>query len=156
MRGASIAGGDTMVLCIRLATELLIGRYELPPPKYPDLLAARHEAGLLKECREELAGKMGGQYRSDAFNRLILPRCKALIEAIGQRFFYEAAKDAGPEQAILDIYEAGIVKHSPVWFAVHAGMDASAQAAHENCHHGCDATPGELLDPVLGEIVRDK
>jgi hypothetical protein len=132
MRGASIAEGDTLVLCIRLATELLIGRYELPPPKYPECLAARHEVGLFKECREELAGKLGGQHRSDAFNRLMLPRCKGLIEAVGQRFFYEAAKDAGLEQAILDMYEAGIVKHSPVWFAVHAGMDAPAQAAHED------------------------
>jgi hypothetical protein len=131
MRGASIAEGDTLVLCIRLATELLIGRYELPPPKYPECLAARHEVGLFKECREELAGKLGGQHRSDAFNRLMLPRCKGLIEAIGQRFFYEAAKDAGLEQVILEIYEAGIVKHNPVWFALHAGMDAPAQAAHE-------------------------
>jgi hypothetical protein len=130
-RGGSIAEGDTLVICIRLATELLIGRYELPPPKYPECLAARHEVGLFKECREELAGKLGGQHRSDAFNRLMLPRCKGLIEAIGQRFFYEAAKDAGLEQVILEIYEAGIVKHNPVWFALHAGMDAPAQAAHE-------------------------
>ncbi|KAJ7751750.1 acyl-CoA dehydrogenase NM domain-like protein [Mycena maculata] len=131
MRGASIAEGDTLVLCIRLATELLIGRYQLPPPKYMNTLAARHEAGLFKECREELA-KMGGKHRSEAFNRLLLPRCKGLVEAIGQRFFYEAAKDAGMEQAVLDVYEASIVKHSPVWFAVHAGMDGSAQAAHED------------------------
>ncbi|KAJ7866239.1 hypothetical protein B0H14DRAFT_3442509 [Mycena olivaceomarginata] len=126
MRGASIAEGDTLVLCIRLA------KYELPPPKYPECLAARHKVGLFKECREELVGKLGGQHRSDALNCLMLPRCKGLVEAIGQRFFYEAAKDAGLEQAILDIYKAGIVKHSPVWFAVHAGMDVPAQAAHED------------------------
>ncbi|KAJ6602708.1 acyl-CoA dehydrogenase NM domain-like protein [Mycena vulgaris] len=132
MRGASIAEGDTLVLCIRLATELLIGRYELPAPKYPNTLAAKHEAGLMRECREELANKMGGKHRSEAFNRLLLPRCKGLVEAIGQRFFYEAAKEAGMEQAVLDVYEAGIVKHSPVWFAVHGGMDGSAQAAHED------------------------
>ncbi|KAJ7479856.1 acyl-CoA dehydrogenase NM domain-like protein [Mycena latifolia] len=132
MRGASIAEGDTLVLCIRLATELLIGRYELPPPKYPSCLAAKHEAGLFRECREELNGKMGGQHRSDAFNRLMLPRCKGLVEAIGQRFFYEAAKEAGLEQAVLDLYEANIVKHSPTWFAAHLGMDGSVQAAHED------------------------
>ncbi|KAF8189522.1 acyl-CoA dehydrogenase NM domain-like protein [Mycena galopus ATCC 62051] len=132
MRGASIAEGDTFVLCIRLATELLIGRYALPPSKYPNSLAARHEAGLFKECREELVNKMGSQHRSDAFNRLILPRCKDLVEAIGQRFFYEAAKETGLEQAVLDVYEAGIVKHGSAWFAVHAGMDGPAQAAHED------------------------
>ncbi|KAJ7346356.1 hypothetical protein DFH08DRAFT_701232, partial [Mycena albidolilacea] len=131
-RGGSIAEGDNLVICIRLATELLIGRYELPLPKYPECLAARHEVGLFKEYREELAGKLGGQHLSDAFNRLMLPRCKGLIEAVGQRFFYEAAKDAGLEQAILDIYEAGIVKHNPVWFAAYAGMDEPAQAAHED------------------------
>lgn len=132
MRGASIAEGDTLVLCIRLATELLIGRYSLPPPKYPDTLAARHEAGLFAEAREQLKNQMGGQHRSDAFNRLMLPRCKGLVEAIGQRFFYEAAKEAGIEQAVLDVYEAGIVKHSPVWFVSHEKMDAAALAAHED------------------------
>ncbi|KAJ7866256.1 acyl-CoA dehydrogenase NM domain-like protein [Mycena olivaceomarginata] len=119
-RGGSIAEGDTLVIY----TSYLL-------PSTPECLAARHEVGLFKECREELAGKLGGQHRSDAFNRLMLPRCKGLIEAIGQRFFYEAAKDAGLEQVILEIYEAGIVKHNPVWFALHAGMDAPAQAAHE-------------------------
>ncbi|KAJ7509149.1 acyl-CoA dehydrogenase NM domain-like protein [Mycena galericulata] len=132
MRGASVAEGDTLVLCIRLATELLIGRYSLPPPKYPGSLAARHEAGLFRECRAELADQMGGKHRSDAFNRLMLPRCKLLVEAIGQRFFWEAAKEAGLEQAVLDVYEAGIVKHSPVYFAVHEGLDAPKQAAHED------------------------
>ncbi|KAJ7136146.1 acyl-CoA dehydrogenase NM domain-like protein [Mycena epipterygia] len=132
MRGACIAEGDTLVLCIRLATELLIGRYELPPARYPASLAARLEAGLMRECREELHGKMGGQHRSDAFNRLLLPRCRNLVEAIGQRFFYDAARDAGLEQAVLDVYEANIVKHNPAWFAVHAGMDGSTQAAHED------------------------
>ncbi|KAJ7310810.1 acyl-CoA dehydrogenase NM domain-like protein [Mycena albidolilacea] len=74
----------------------------------------------IQECQDKLA-KMGGQHRSDAFNRLILPRCKRL-----------AAKEADLEQAVLDVYQAGIVKHSPGWFAIHAGMDASAQAALED------------------------
>jgi hypothetical protein len=131
IRAGSIGEGDTLVLCIRLATELLIGRYELPAPKYPTCLAAKHEAGLFQECREALA-KIGGQHRSDAFNRLMLPRSKGLVEAIGQRFFYEAAKEAGLEQAVIDVYEAGIVKNSPLWFGLHAGMDAAAQAALED------------------------
>ncbi|KAJ7661700.1 acyl-CoA dehydrogenase NM domain-like protein [Mycena rosella] len=131
MRGASIAEGDTLVLSIRLATELLIGRYALPAPKYPPCLAARHEAGLFRECRDQFSA-MGGHHRSEAFNRLLLPRCQALVEAIGQRFFYEAAKDAGVEEAVLGIYEAGIVQSSPAWFAAYAGMNGSAQAAHED------------------------
>ncbi|KAK7036234.1 acyl-CoA dehydrogenase NM domain-like protein [Favolaschia claudopus] len=121
MRGACIAEGDTLVLCIRLATELLIGRYTLPAPKYPDSLAARLEAGLFNEALG-LLNQIGSQHRSEAFNRMILPRCKRLVEAIGQRFFWEAAKEAGVEQALLDVYEAGIVKHSPVWFAMNAGV----------------------------------
>ncbi|KAJ6454128.1 acyl-CoA dehydrogenase NM domain-like protein [Mycena sanguinolenta] len=132
MRGATIAEGDTLVLCIRLATELLIGRYKLPPPMYPDCLAARYETGIFEECREVLAQKMNSQHRSDTFNRSLLPRCKVLVEAIGQRFFYEAAKEAGLEQAVLDVYEAGIMKRGSVWFATHAGMDAPAQFALED------------------------
>ncbi|KAF7346813.1 Acyl-CoA dehydrogenase NM domain-like protein [Mycena sanguinolenta] len=99
---------------------------------YPGCLAARYEIGLFKECREVLAQKMNGQHRSDAFNRLMLPRCRSLVEAIGQPFLYEAAKEADFEQAVLDVYEAGIVKHGCVWFATHAGMDAAAQIAHED------------------------
>ncbi|KAJ6454137.1 acyl-CoA dehydrogenase NM domain-like protein [Mycena sanguinolenta] len=132
MRGACIAEGDILVLCIRLATELLIGRYKLPPPMYPDCFAARYEMGLFEECHEVLSQRINGQHRSDAFNRLVLPRFRTLVEAIGQRFFYEAAKEAGLEQAVLDVYEAGIVKHGSIWFATHEGMDASAQVAHED------------------------
>ncbi|KAJ6480441.1 acyl-CoA dehydrogenase NM domain-like protein [Mycena sanguinolenta] len=88
MRGASIAEGDTLVLCIRLAAELLLGKYALPPPIYPDCLAAKHEAGLFEDCRAELAQKIQGKHRSETFNRFILPRCKPLVEAIGLRFFY--------------------------------------------------------------------
>ncbi|KAJ7904197.1 hypothetical protein B0H13DRAFT_1620650 [Mycena leptocephala] len=132
MRGAAVAEGSSLFLSIRLATDLLIGRYELPPAKYPDCLAARHEAGLLQENRKEFTEKIGGQHLSEAFNRLMLPRCKCLVEATGQRFLYEAAKEAGPEDTILDVYEVGIVERNPVWFAVHAGMDTSAQVAHED------------------------
>lgn len=132
MRGGSIGEGDTLVLCIRLAIELLIGRYTRPPPKYPDFFAARHEIGLFAEAREELRNKMGGQHRSELYNRLLLPHCRGLIEAIGQRFFYEAAFEAGLEQAVLDVYEAGIMKHNPAWFALHGSMDGPAQGAHED------------------------
>ncbi|KAJ6480437.1 hypothetical protein C8R45DRAFT_1101011 [Mycena sanguinolenta] len=58
MRGASIAERDTLVLCIRLAAEVLLGEYALPPPIYADCLVARHEAGLFEDCQAELAQKI--------------------------------------------------------------------------------------------------
>ncbi|KAJ6480444.1 hypothetical protein C8R45DRAFT_1101019 [Mycena sanguinolenta] len=59
-------------------------------------------------------------------------REKQLCKQFAWFAVYEAAKEAGLEQAVLDVYEAGIGKHSPVWFAVNAGMDTSAQVAHED------------------------
>ncbi|KZV96956.1 hypothetical protein EXIGLDRAFT_732030 [Exidia glandulosa HHB12029] len=122
MRGASIAEGDTLVLAIRLATELLLGRYELPAPHYPESLLARHEAGLIAEARKVLKSKLGAKHRSENFNRLFLPRCEAIVKAIGERFFYEAAVDAGVDPKIVDLYEISVLKHDPAWYAVHAGL----------------------------------
>ncbi|KAF7357181.1 Acyl-CoA dehydrogenase NM domain-like protein [Mycena sanguinolenta] len=119
MRGASISEGDTLA-----DTHCLRQDGQIASPR--DMKLAFSKSAWTSSRR------WGGQHRSDAFNRLILPRCKGLVEAIGQRFFYEAAKEADLEQAVLEVYEAGIVKHSPGWFAIHAGIDASAQAARED------------------------
>ncbi|KAI1378031.1 acyl-CoA dehydrogenase/oxidase C-terminal [Hypoxylon crocopeplum] len=51
LRGNGIAEGDYTVLCIRLASEVLLGRYELPPARLKDSLLARHEAGVWQEAR---------------------------------------------------------------------------------------------------------
>ncbi|TDL26559.1 acyl-CoA dehydrogenase NM domain-like protein [Rickenella mellea] len=129
MRGVGIAEGDVLALSIRLATELLLGRYEMPEPRYPDCLLARHEAGLFAECRAEMS-KLGS-HRGEAFNRLMLPMCQPLVEAIGHRMAYEAAVDAQVPQHLLDVYENSVVKMDAAWYAEHAGVGRWAQAEME-------------------------
>ncbi|KAJ5776641.1 uncharacterized protein N7511_001652 [Penicillium nucicola] len=108
IRGVSTAEGDIRVLAIRtypkvvicarltlnkgLASELLIGRYKLPPPKDSNSPIARHEASLLSEGREILQKSAKGAHRSNEFNRDILPLALPLVVAIGHRMAFEAAR----------------------------------------------------------------
>ncbi|KAH8085460.1 putative acyl-CoA oxidase [Cristinia sonorae] len=119
MRGVAIAEGDVLALCIRLASELLIGRYEMPEPADPNSLLAKHEAGLFEEARTVVMG-LGAGHRSEAFNRLVLPLCQPLIEAIGHRMAYDAAVKAKVPQNLIDLYVANALKHDASWYVEHA------------------------------------
>ncbi|KAH8085466.1 acyl-CoA dehydrogenase NM domain-like protein [Cristinia sonorae] len=121
MRGVAIAEGDVLALCIRLASELLIGRYEMPEPADPNSLLARHEAGLFEEARTVVMG-LGAGHRSEAFNRLVLPLCQPLIESIGHRMAYEAAVKAQVPQPLIDLYVANAVKYDASWYIEHAAQ----------------------------------
>ena len=138
MRGVAIAEGDVLALCIRrcqpiqalhnkltyhkgLASELLIGRYELPPPADSTSLLARHEAGLFDEARQIVANLKEG-HRSEGFNRLVLPLCQPLIEAIGHRMAYEAAVKARVNADLIALYVAGVVKYDASWYVEHLGL----------------------------------
>ncbi|KAJ7347090.1 acyl-CoA dehydrogenase NM domain-like protein [Mycena albidolilacea] len=115
IRGMTIAEGDVTVLCIRLASELLLGRYSLPAPRYPDSLLAQHEKAIFAEMRELLAG-MNNKHRSEEFNRLLLPRSKAFIVTIGQRMAYEAAVDARVDPVLVSLYEASAIIQDLSWY----------------------------------------
>lgn len=67
IRGIAIAEGDLLGISIRFASELLLGRYALEPPRYPDSLLARHESGLFSELRAALA--MAPDHRSTTYDR---------------------------------------------------------------------------------------
>ncbi|KAH9930206.1 acyl-CoA dehydrogenase NM domain-like protein [Fomitopsis serialis] len=131
MRGIRIAEGDVLVLSIRLANELLIGRYSMPASKYPDSLLSRHEAGLFAECRA-LLDRAGGNHRHDSLSRLMLPRCLPLVQAIGHRIAYEAAVNTGVDKTLLDLYEASVVLEDPAWYAEHAALPRWAQFEMED------------------------
>ena len=120
-RGISIAEGDILVLCIRLYSELLIGRYDLPQPTHPDTLLSRHAAGIFSRCRERLSTFTGG-HRDDAFNNLILPQSELAITALGHALAYSCAVDAGVPKALLELFECYVMKLDQAWYAEHAGM----------------------------------
>ncbi|KAF8172071.1 hypothetical protein BJ912DRAFT_932597 [Pholiota molesta] len=126
IRGVTIAEGDVLVLSIRLASELLLGRYQLPAARYPDSLLAKHELGVFKYLRDLLA-ELGGKHRSEEFNQRVLPQSLRLAEAIGSRMAYEAAKDAGIDPLVLQLFEAGSVNQDLAWYT-EAGLLTQKQA----------------------------
>lgn len=89
-----------------LASELLGRKYSVPEPKSPTSVLSRHETGLFIEA-ERVLSSLGGYetHRGQAFNNHILPKCRPLIEAIGQRMAYEAAKVSGCDSSVLFLYE---------------------------------------------------
>ncbi|KAL5359067.1 acyl-CoA oxidase [Aspergillus floccosus] len=124
-RVTSIAEGEVLVVSIRLATELLLGRYNLPAAQRPDCLLAKHETGFVAELVDRLKDSTG--HRGDQYNRYVLPQCRPMVLAIGQRMAYEAALDAGVDGDLLDLYEAGAVKSDPAWYVEKLGISREAQ-----------------------------
>ncbi|OQE37980.1 hypothetical protein PENCOP_c009G08686 [Penicillium coprophilum] len=120
-RGISIAEGDTLVLSIRLTSELLLNRYKMPPPKNPTSYLAKHEQGLLDELRRMTKANSGG-HRGEDFDRLILPRSQDFVHAIGCRIAYEAAVDAGVNTDLVALYESGVMLQDQSWFVQHASL----------------------------------
>ena len=139
MRGIAIAEGDMLGISIReyppsafwhvssfhpraigLASELLLGRYAFEPPRYPDSLLARHEKGLFSELRASLAS--AASHRSETYNRAILPRSLPLIQAIGHRISYDAARAAQIDGPLLDLFEAASVLQDEAWYVERLGM----------------------------------
>ncbi|KAH8646462.1 acyl-CoA dehydrogenase/oxidase [Ilyonectria robusta] len=95
-QGNAIAEGDTLVLCIRLVSELLGGKYGLPAPQDPTTVLARRERQMMEAARSKLKDIGGyGEHRGQAFNQHILPCCRPIAEAIGHRMAYEAARESG-------------------------------------------------------------
>lgn len=125
---------------LELATEMLQGLYSVPAPKDPNSLLARHEAGLFQENCTTLANC--SHHRSNEVNRLILPQCQPIIEAMGHRMAYEAAVAAGVQQDLIDLYVASVVKLDLAWYSENAGFGRSALAELET----------KALDAVLPQL----
>ncbi|THH13462.1 hypothetical protein EW146_g6758 [Bondarzewia mesenterica] len=130
MRGIAIAEGDILALSIRLTTELLIGRYELPRSTNPDSLLSRHETSIFEEHRTLLAAV--SHHRNHEVNRQILPHCQAMVEAIGHRMAYDAAVASGVLPCLIDLYVASVIKLDPAWYAEQASLGRPAQVEMEN------------------------
>ena len=138
MRGIAIAEGDLLVISIRtsydlflesyiahvfllgLASELLLGRYALEPPLYPDSLLAQHESGLFSELRAILAA--APSHRSTTYDREVLPRSLPLVLAIGHRIAYDAARAAQVDAPLLDLFEVSAVLQDEAWYVESLGI----------------------------------
>ncbi|KAI0259529.1 acyl-CoA dehydrogenase NM domain-like protein [Gloeopeniophorella convolvens] len=120
LRSIAIAEGDILVVSIRLASELLLGRYALPSSMNPDSLLARHEAGIYSQLRTQLAGL--GNHRSAEYNAVLLPEALPFVRAIGQRAAYDAARTAGVDACLLDMYVANCARQDESWYVESLGM----------------------------------
>ncbi|KAL3456272.1 hypothetical protein BJX64DRAFT_294262 [Aspergillus heterothallicus] len=145
-RAVATAEGDIRVLAIRLASELLIGRYQMPPPKNGDCPLARHEAALFAEGRKYLQ-KIGGAHRSEEFNRDILPLCLPLVQAIGHRMAYEAATESQINPNLVALYEAGSILEDSAWYSEQGGMSRAAQRENE-------AQAADALLPRMESLIQ--
>ncbi|KAF9457437.1 hypothetical protein BDZ94DRAFT_1292410 [Collybia nuda] len=114
-RGIAIAEGDLLGLSIRLCSELLLERYELPTSTHPSSPLAQHENSLLASNRAIILSMV--HHRASDFNDRILPHCQSVIEAIGLRMAYDAAVDAGLDAQIIDVYLASAIRRDPVWYS---------------------------------------
>ena len=87
----------------------------MPPATKPDCLLAKYEAGLAEEALTLIASIPEG-HRSQEFDRLLIPLCRPIVEAIGNRMVYEAALAAGVDPDLIALYEVGVVKENLSWY----------------------------------------
>ncbi|GJJ05958.1 hypothetical protein Clacol_000145 [Clathrus columnatus] len=120
VRGAAIAEGDILGISIRFAIDTLRGKVELYEPKYPDHLIAQHEQSIINELRLSLL--QSKDHRSIETERMLLPHCRGVLEAIGHRWAYEAAVSRGVSQPIIDLFEASLFELDPAWYSENGGI----------------------------------
>jgi acyl-CoA oxidase len=130
-KGVIIAEGDILTLCIRLFSELLIGRYTIPLPDRTQSRLAHHAHSLLEENRA-LLRKLKCNHRSATFNNLILPQAQLTIEAIGHALAYSAGVEAGLPKDVLDVYECVAIRRDTAWFSEQGGLSRLDQRVNED------------------------
>ncbi|KAJ7102696.1 hypothetical protein C8R44DRAFT_808395 [Mycena epipterygia] len=115
IRGVAIAEGDVLVLSIRLATELLLEKYRMPPSTNPLSLLGLHEDGLITKYKSVIANSNGG-HRSAKFASHVIPHCEEIVRAIGYRMAYDAAVAANVPRSLIDIFVCNVVKGDLAWY----------------------------------------
>lgn len=72
---------------------------------------------MMESTRSKIA-ELGGYegHRGQDFNRHILPRCRPLIEAIGHRMAYEAARDTGVCPKVVHLFEMLCLATDLSWY----------------------------------------
>lgn len=157
-----------MVLCIRLASEILLGRYAPPKPRDPQCLLARHESGVWDEARQIWASVQGG-HRGKDFNARILPLSLPLIRATGQRMAYEAARDAmatvvhgndhgSPNMMtsqVLALYESTCMMEDQSWYVENGIMSRRALLNHHvnAVNSMLPLLEGMINDPAVDGLI---
>lgn len=95
---------------------------------------------MFDELRRSLASMK--HHRSPDFDRLILPECTNLIQAIGHRMAYDAAVARSVDSVLIDLYVASCVKLDSAWYVEKAMLSRYEQREIEN----------KAVDAVYGRI----
>lgn len=91
--------------------------------------------------------KAGGNHRAENFNRDILPLSLPLVQAVGHRLAYEAAKEVKIDANLLSLYESCVIKEDSAWYAEQGGISRTSQQEME-------AQAADALFPSLMELVQ--
>ncbi|MCJ1306634.1 hypothetical protein MMC25_000277 [Agyrium rufum] len=145
IRACAISEGDALVVSIRLAVELCLGKYQMPEPKMPDCLLAKYEAGLAEDAWETVTSIPDG-HRSKEFNRLLIPRCRPIVQGIGHCMMYETAVSAGMDADLLALYEIGAVRENLDWYVEKGLLTRAKFREMEN-------RAIDVLEPRLEELL---
>lgn len=117
----------------------------MPRSTLPNCLLAKYEEGLGEEAFETVMS-IPDDHRSEEFNRLLIPRCRPLIQGIGHRMMYESAAKAGVDVQLLALYEIWTVGENLDWYIEHGLFTRKSFREAEN--KALDA-----LEPRLGELL---
>lgn len=127
-----------------LVTEMLQGRYKVPASAYPESILGQHEAGLFADNRAVLNER--SHHRSDEVNRMILPQCQTMIEAVGHRMAYDAAVASGVKPNLIELYVASCMKLDASWYIENAGFTCRTLADME-------AKAVDAILPDVGKLI---
>ena len=83
------------------------------------------------ELRAALA--IAPSHRSSSYDRKILPRSLAFIQAIGHRMSYDAARAAAIDPPLLDLFEIVSVLEDESWYVECLGITRSQLREREAC-----------------------
>ncbi|KAG9249965.1 uncharacterized protein F5Z01DRAFT_745808 [Emericellopsis atlantica] len=126
-QGNTVAEGDCLVLCIRLVSELLGRKYDIPEAQDTSSPLSVREASLRAYAAREVT-RVGGYtaHRDRAFDQVINPLSRPLVEAIGERMAVEAGKYLGADPHVLQLFEYFCMERNIDW---HVGNDITARSA---------------------------
>jgi acyl-CoA oxidase len=164
-QGNTVSEGDTLVLCIRFMPEVLAGSLVLPQAMNRSSRLAQREEDLIRDMKSRLE-RVGGyeNHRGPAFDRYILPRCRLLAEAIGNRMAYEAAEKSGISSEVLTLYERiclcedldPLPALEPLVQARAPSRSCSSYSAVLAQIRSESVTPSEVDDYITAPITSDK
>lgn len=115
---------------------------------------AKRELALRDRATGKVAA-IGGYsaHRGNPFNQGILPLCRPLVEAIGSRMAFEAAKDVGTDPLVLAVFEKFCMEPHLDWY-VAKGL-ARDHDFESSLSQGCNSILPLMLTSLTESGIKD-